>query len=142
MADPGIDAGFLGRVYRTTLILAGVGLLLLLGTRRWDLILSFVAGVAMGLAVVRALDWGLPRLREPPSVWHGLLTGGVLLGKYLPIGLVLYLLRRWELLHVLAAAMGIQLIFSVIVFKVVARVILDSDRSSGEGSDRDLQGRL
>jgi len=142
MADLGLDAGFLGRVYRTTLVLGGVGLLLLLSTRRWDVILSFGAGVAMGLAVVRALDWGIPRLRDPRNVRHGLVTGGVLVGKYLPIGLVLYLLTRWELLHVLAAAMGIQLIFAVIVLKVVARVILDSGRASGEGSDRDLQGRL
>lgn len=127
----GLDENFLRRVYRTTLGLAALIEFLLLGTWRGPWILSFAVGVGTGLGVLRALEWSIPRLSGAYGVRGGLGAVGVLVGKYIPIGLAVFLLLRWNLLAPGALVGGLVLPYAVVVFKVAALAWLQN-----RGEDR------
>jgi hypothetical protein len=129
----GLDEHFLQRVYRTTLGLAALMEVFLLLTLRVNWILSFAVGVGIGLGVLRALEWGIPRLTGAHGTRAGVLAAVVLLGKYIPIGLVIYLLLRWKLLAPAVLVGGLMLPYTVIVLKVAALVWLEN-REDGTGT--------
>jgi hypothetical protein len=129
----GLDENFLQRVYRTTLGLAALIEVFLLLTLRVNWILSFAVGVGIGLGVLRVLEWSIPRLTGAHGTKAGVLAAGVLLGKYIPIGLVIYLLLRWNLLAPAVLVGGLMLPYTVIVLKVAALVWLEN-REEGTGT--------
>jgi hypothetical protein len=131
--EQSLDENFLQRVYRTTLGLAILIEVLLLLTWRVDWILSFAVGVGIGVGVLRALEWSIPRLTGAHGTRAGVLAAGVLLGKYIPIGLVIYLLLRWHLLAPAVLVGGLMLPYMVIVLKVAALVWLEN-RQEGTGT--------
>lgn len=128
---PGLDENFLRRVYCTSLELAALIEVLLLFTGRGPWILSFAVGVGIGLGVLRALEWSIPRLTGAQGTRAGLAAGGVLVGKYIPIGLIVFLLFRWNLLAPGALVGGLSLPYAVIVLKVVALVWQQKRKEAG-----------
>lgn len=116
------DSGraLLRRTYRTTLGLAGLGLLALLQTLRWEWISSYLAGVGMALGGLKGLEWAVPRFYREQSTRETLATVGVILGKYGLIGLTFYLLARWGWLHVPAFLGGFVILQMVLAFYVWA----------------------
>jgi hypothetical protein len=132
----GLDEDFLRRVYRRTLEWAGLIEVLLLFTGRVPWILSFAVGVGIGLGVVRALEWSVPRLTGAQGVRAGIGAGAVLVGKYLPIGLVIFLLLRGNLLAPGALVAGLSLPYAVMVLKIAVLVWLQN-RKEGSGPPPD-----
>src|SRR5437867_3094925 len=85
-----IDADFIRRVYRTSVIVWALVALMSYGPGGWTAVIGLTLGTALALGSLRALEWGIRRLMVPDAdakVSRRVVGLGIL--KMIAIGVVL-----------------------------------------------------
>ncbi|HVK06457.1 MAG TPA: hypothetical protein VM490_23500 [Armatimonadaceae bacterium] len=143
VGDGALDEGFLGRTYRSTLVLALFGAFYLWAYGLTWALLPAAAGVALALSMLWVNDVGLRRgLRAAgKNSGSGLSVRaitGVALIKYALVAPLLWLIvRYWDLRALGAFACGVSLVPTNIALRVVSRCLT---ASGGNGTSRPRSG--
>ena len=124
-ASPGLDLSFIHRVYRTSLVVALLGALLIWESRGVPSLLGWLWGVALSLLALASLEWSIRHFIRPGTRSAGSLVG-IMLVKMVVIAVILALafvaaLRGWIALPWVLA--GFTLPHAVVALKLVGQKV-------------------
>jgi hypothetical protein len=131
-----IDVGFIGRVYRTSVIvyaIVSVYVLAHLGVPGW---LGLTAGVGLALLSLRTIEWCAKRFLAPQdaSRRRSFPWWGVAIGKYLVFAVIVAGIVRAaqvQYLNLFAFLGGFALVHAVIVLKAIGASLTMASTSDG-----------
>jgi hypothetical protein len=128
-----LDIDFLHRVYRMTGSLWVLGVLFSLGfPRPLPVVFGFSLGVAISLALLRAMEWAVLWAMDPELTRSRRAMTGVSLLKYIVVATIFYfaLSSRW--FDPPSLAVGLSLTWHVIFLKVMGLLLQEKLKSSEE----------
>ena len=123
--SPGIDLDFFHRVYRTSLIVALLGALLMWEAFGAPGVLGWLWGVALSLLALASLEWSIRRFIRPEARSARSLVG-IMLVKMVAITVILALafaaaLRGW--ISLIWVLVGFMLPHAVVMLKLVGQKV-------------------
>jgi hypothetical protein len=133
-----LESGFIGRVYRTSVVVYAIVSLYVLayvGVPGW---LGLTAGVGLGLLSLRSIEWSAQRFLAPrdASARRSFPWWGVAIGKYLAFAVIVAVIVRAaqaQQLNLFAFLGGFALVHAVIVLKALGATWLGLDRPRSIG---------
>lgn len=120
---PASDVYFLRRVYGATMWLGGFLTVGLAFTFESHILLSFVAGLVMGLGLLMSQDYVVSKLFSPSHAEQGVQAFVPIGARYGLTIFLLYALTQYHLLHPIAFMGGLLLTHAVIVGQVAQRYV-------------------
>jgi hypothetical protein len=125
------DAGFIGRVYKTSAVVAAIFALPIAGYFGWLSAANFALGVALGLALLRLLELSADRIIGTNKQRAKAVLGLIGAAKYIAVAAGLYALAATGCMRPLFLVAGYALTHLVIALKCVGRLMV---QRWGEGS--------
>ncbi len=132
-----VDTGFLQRTYRTTLIVGGVGTLLLCATANAKWVLNYALGVLVSLSFLKTTELFVTQTYRAPNEpiakhrWVPVL----MVGKWGLFVAGLYLLHRLRYLDGVSLVAGLATLHVVLILKAIG-ILLQSARDKGDHQKR------
>ncbi len=122
-----IDAQFVGRIYRTTTWVAAVVLLALVSTGDWKIMVGFLCGVGVALALLKSHEILVPRFlgasHAKGKKWA--FTLALVILKYVALFAILWALFAHEVGNLRAFFGGVVLVQWVIFLKVIGILVME-----------------
>lgn len=119
-----MDEDFLNEVYRTTIYIALIFIAITLSMQQWMWLVGLIVGTVIGLGVVKAVEFFVKLLFT--SRKKALIAVPLVFGKYILIGISLYVLIRLTDINLIAVTIGFSFIYLVIFLKAVGQFILQN----------------
>jgi hypothetical protein len=115
-----MDDHFIDKLYRSIVLAWVIAMVWALGLRQPWVALSITLGTALGTAVLATYHWTIRRAFVPGARKPGRALLKMGLVKYPVIGIILYMLVRWDRINILAFCGGIVLVHAAILLKLAS----------------------
>lgn len=119
-----LDRAFLRRVYRTSLLVFGLALLVSLGRMSWKISGGLTLGYGLSLGTFAYWEWLVTRGFAPvPGIRRRIAILASILIKLPALALILYLAVNRAWVDAASLCVGVAIVHGVLVLKILGRAV-------------------